>query len=483
MPKLKITIAALIGVVIFGINSFTVANANLTPLVNLGSAATYSALGYSGVNAGITTDISGDLGISPGALTGTSFTIGGAKHVADVAAATAMADLQNAYDDAFSRTVTAGLIAGDLAGQTLTPGVHSSGTAAITLSTNLTLDGLGDPDSVFIIKIGGALSTAATSSITLINGANADNIFWAVAGAASTGAGASFAGTILANGAISLGDATVLNGRVLSSAALSMTNSALHGVPFAPLNPTFNSPIPTTDDFRVLITNYSRLFSWAGTVSSGGFTISSISASKAVVTITGLAPATSSTLTITTTRTGFFGGSTSVTATSIPTPIPIPTSGPGLNALAKNMLSNSVESGTFVIYPSATVGGSVTGQALTLHNTIGPQFAFIKNSGTIDTEKFTITVAWAQPKTTRLKNCPLNTTFTTAILCSDASIPVTIATGIGNGMELEVTFVIPAGSFLPISVLSSCNVSCANRPTINSSISTSQIRALRITNS
>jgi len=47
----------------------------------------------------------------------------------------------------------------------------------------------------------------ASSAIVLTNGAKASNVFWQVLGAANTGAGSSFAGTIMASGAITLGPA------------------------------------------------------------------------------------------------------------------------------------------------------------------------------------------------------------------------------------------------------------------------------------
>jgi len=62
----------------------------------------------------------------------------------------------------------------------------------------------------------------------LTNGAKASNVYWQVLGAASTGANATFAGTIMALGAVALGDGTVLIGRAMSrDGAVSFTNATI----------------------------------------------------------------------------------------------------------------------------------------------------------------------------------------------------------------------------------------------------------------
>ena len=150
-----------------------------------------------------------------------------------------------------------------------------------------------------------------------------------------------------------------------------------------------------------------------------------------------------------------------------------------LNSRTGNVTAQSVGSGTFIIYPSATAGGTASG-AITLINSNAAQFAFIKNSGTLDTAKFTNTVTWSSAKTTTLKRCPLNTTFTSATVCSDTSTPVTIATGTANAAALIVTFAIPAGSYLPVSVTPN---SGTVTPTISTSVSSTQIRTATVINS
>ena len=149
-----------------------------------------------------------------------------------------------------------------------------------------------------------------------------------------------------------------------------------------------------------------------------------------------------------------------------------------INAHTNNVSAESIGTGTFKIYPSATVGGAAGG-AIALANVNGAQFAFINNSGTITTAQFTNTVTWSSGSTTKLSRCPLNTTFISATQCSDGSASVVIATGTLSGTGLVVTFTIPTGSYLPISVTPSAKAT----PTISTSVSSTQIRTAVVTNS
>jgi len=85
------------------------------------------------------------------------------------------------------------------------------------LPTELTLDAAGDSSAVFVFKVGGAFVVGAASTVTLINGAQSENVYWITGGATSIGISAVFTGTIIGTGAIVVGgSATILGGRVLS---------------------------------------------------------------------------------------------------------------------------------------------------------------------------------------------------------------------------------------------------------------------------
>jgi len=195
----------------------------------LGSAATFSVLGTTGVtNTAGPTTVSGDLGVSPSdSVVGfPPGVVGGEIHAGDAVAAQAQADLLAAYNNAAALTPATSQIAGDLKGVTLHPGVHHAG-AAIGLTGTLTLDADGDPNALFIIQVDAALSTAANSNVVLIDGARASNVYWQVNGAAGTGADSTFAGTIMADGAITLGANTVLIGRALAMGAVTFSNATI----------------------------------------------------------------------------------------------------------------------------------------------------------------------------------------------------------------------------------------------------------------
>ena len=108
----------------------------------------------------------------------------------------------------------------------LDAGVYSAA-AAISLTGTMTLDGQNDPNAVFIFQVNAALSTAASSTIHLINGAQASNVFWQVNGAATTGASSSFSGTIMAIGAITLGAGASLDGGALSDGLVTLADNTI----------------------------------------------------------------------------------------------------------------------------------------------------------------------------------------------------------------------------------------------------------------
>ncbi|SEF02734.1 Protein of unknown function [Arthrobacter alpinus] len=196
------------------------ADAAVSP-VGLGAAGTYLVLGGTGVTNTGATVLSGDLGVSPATVI-VGFPPGiaaGATHAGDAQAGLAQTDLLSAYNNAAGRIPTALDFAGDQNGKTFTPGVYHTA-AAFTLTGVMTLDGQGDPNAVFIFQVGAALNTAAGSSVSLVNGAQASNVFWQVLGAAGTGASSSFSGTIMALGAITVGAGAVVTGRALSHAGL-----------------------------------------------------------------------------------------------------------------------------------------------------------------------------------------------------------------------------------------------------------------------
>lgn len=197
-----------------------------TPTVVLGAAGLYSVLAGAGVTStGTATVLAKDLGLSPtGTITGfPPGTVVGATHDKDQAAEAAQADRQSAYDQVAGLTST-DAFAGDQAGKTFKPGVHTSA-AAFTNTGTMTLDADGDPGAVFVFQVGAALSSAAATKVVLTDGALANNVYWQVVGAVSMGAGAKFVGTFLAAGAVAFGEGASLKGRVLTPGTVTLANT------------------------------------------------------------------------------------------------------------------------------------------------------------------------------------------------------------------------------------------------------------------
>jgi hypothetical protein len=186
--------------------------------VMLRSAAAFAVLAGSTVTSTGLTSVTGDLGVSPGTAV-TGFPPGiivGNEHAGDPAAAQGVADLVTAYIDAAGRTLCAITVAGNLGGQTLTPGLYKSTSSLAISSGNLTLDGQGDPNAVFIFQMASTLTTTSGLQVILTGGAKPSNVFWQVGSSATLGTTSAFQGTIMAFQAITLDTGAALNGRALA---------------------------------------------------------------------------------------------------------------------------------------------------------------------------------------------------------------------------------------------------------------------------
>ena len=184
--------------------------------VGLGTADNFAVLAGQGVtNTGPTT-VNGDLGTWPNpAVTGAGLTVNGSIHAGDAVAQQAQGDTTIAYDDAAGRTPVT-TVATELGGQTLTAGVYDSSAGTFGITGTLTLDGQDDPNAVFIFQADSTLLTASSSTVNLINGANACNVFWQVGSSATLGTNSTFRGTILALASITVTTGVTIEGRTLA---------------------------------------------------------------------------------------------------------------------------------------------------------------------------------------------------------------------------------------------------------------------------
>jgi hypothetical protein len=165
------------------------------------------------------TNITGDLGLSPGTSIG-GFPPGiltGTQHINDATASQAKLDLTAAYNDAAGRTSTDIVtLSGNIGGLTLTPGLYKSTSSLSISSGDLTFDAKGDADAVFIIQIASTLTTTSGRKVILSGGALASNIFWQVGSSATFGTTSVFKGVVMVMQSITFNTGATLDGQALA---------------------------------------------------------------------------------------------------------------------------------------------------------------------------------------------------------------------------------------------------------------------------
>ncbi len=191
----------------------------------LATARSFAVLGASTVTNTGSSVLNGDLGLYAGtsitgifAVDGGPGTVNGTIHLTDATAQQAQIDAQAAYNTLAAMTFDVDLSGQDLGGMTLTPGVYSFSSTA-QLTGMLKLDARCDPAATFVFQIGTTLTTAASSSVVVINGDldyDESNIHWQVGTSATLGAGTTFRGNILANASIALAAGTTMEGGALA---------------------------------------------------------------------------------------------------------------------------------------------------------------------------------------------------------------------------------------------------------------------------
>ena len=104
-------------------------------------------------------------------------------------------------------------------GITFTPGNWNATTLTVIAGATIILDGQGDPDAEFHFQIENTMWMGAGCTITLINGATADNVLWAIGTTLTVGATARLQGSFVAGTAVTFGADTVVEGSVLAGTA------------------------------------------------------------------------------------------------------------------------------------------------------------------------------------------------------------------------------------------------------------------------
>lgn len=209
--------------------------------VELGTAGNYVLLAKTGISTTGTTDILGDIAVSPvdrTALTGfgetldsngtfaTSPLVTGKLFAANMSPdtptilTTAVKDMETAYTSAAGVAVDfTELGAGEIGGLTLDRGVYrwSSG---VLVTSDVTLN--GSATDVWIFQIAQGLKVQDGKSIILTGGALPQNVFWQVAEDVTLQAGTTFYGIILGQTAVEMKSGAVFNGRALVQTAVTL---------------------------------------------------------------------------------------------------------------------------------------------------------------------------------------------------------------------------------------------------------------------
>jgi hypothetical protein len=207
-----------------------------TATVDLGTAAPFAILaGTPNITNTGASVIAGNVGLSPATGAGIGLTcaqVNGTIYAVDSFGPAPCAvedaglltiakqDVTDAFIDAAGRTPVT-TVATELGGTTKTAGVYDSGSTTFEITAGagpLILDGQNDPSSVFIFEMGFAgtgLTVGPGSVISLINGAQACNVFWRV-DTATIDTTAIFKGTILALNSITVANGANIEGRLLA---------------------------------------------------------------------------------------------------------------------------------------------------------------------------------------------------------------------------------------------------------------------------
>ena len=186
-------------------------------------------------NSGITT-VTGDVGTNVGLTTGFDpLLVTGTIHpIPDNATILCAADLANVYTYLNTLPYDIELLYPAQFGNSLVLTPHTYLLNAATVFTDTVfLNAEGNPDAVFVIQIFGALSTSTYSTVSLMNKAQAKNVYWKIEGAVDINNYSVFRGTIVCNnGALgALNTGVVLDGRALTTTGAITTTAMTATMP------------------------------------------------------------------------------------------------------------------------------------------------------------------------------------------------------------------------------------------------------------
>jgi gliding motility-associated-like protein len=216
-PKIKIHLLQFISAALI---TFIFPMLSFAQAPNLGLARGFVLYTGNGALDNVATStITGHIGTHDGAITGFNppTVVNGNIEWNNSVTAQCLIDVKEVYDElkATPPTVTNHTPAFG-GGEILFAGVYNIGGAG-SIAGEMTLDAQGDPNAIFIFQFGGAFTTGASSTVYLVNGASACNVFWASEAAISMAASTDIKGTLISkSGAVSMGVNGKLHGRMLT---------------------------------------------------------------------------------------------------------------------------------------------------------------------------------------------------------------------------------------------------------------------------
>ena len=208
-----------------GTTTLTVFAAAPPSVSHLGSAAGFGIMATLAITNVPTSTINGDVSLEPGTSCGLlPAEVNGTIHINDTVSAQAKADLLSAYNYYKTLppgvTISGGADLGALYPLGIPPGTYTSGSTML-VSTPLVLDGGGDANAVWVFQIGSSLTTnVGGGDVTLLGGANPNNVFWVCTADATIGVNTIFNGTIITGRNATGQTGATIYGRILAGATL-----------------------------------------------------------------------------------------------------------------------------------------------------------------------------------------------------------------------------------------------------------------------
>ncbi|KAJ7166172.1 Ig-like protein, group 2 [Mycena filopes] len=117
------------------------------------------------------------------------------------------------------------LSSGAIGGLVLVPGLYTW-TSGVNVLSDVTISGTAT--DTWIFQISGTLVFAAGKQVTLVGGALANNIVWAVSGSVTAGAGAHLEGVVLGKTSISLLTGATANSRLLAQTSVALQQATVN---------------------------------------------------------------------------------------------------------------------------------------------------------------------------------------------------------------------------------------------------------------